>query len=112
MKVNIFMLFIALILAAMVFIGFNHYYGDLLYTVGTTVVALIMLATGMSFTPEDSPRSGIMIKVASWVFFIILMLVDILFAFYDISGTMFLIVNLAILCGWAVGVYSIARAKQ
>lgn len=112
MKINFFMLLVAIVVGLLLYFGFHHYYGNVLYSVAIALIGFLMFGTAAAVHLPTSHRSAAMLKVASAVFFFILLITDILFALFSISDAMFIIMNGLIVCFWAMSVYSIARARQ
>ena|GEM_PF-4849355 len=108
------MIIISLAIAGLIFFGFYKWYdpNDLLFLIGTTAISFILLAAATSVSYPETPRTGVMIKVVSSVFFLIILPADILMAAFKMSDTTFIITNGLALCIWATTVYAIGRARQ
>ncbi len=113
MKTNVFMLFISLVISGLIFYGF-HMWGDgnLLYSLGTSLVCLVLLCATTAFTSAEAKRSSLMVKTTSGIFFFLMLVTDILLAVCHASNTVFIIVNGLALCLWAMIAYGVSRAKQ
>lgn len=108
------MTLVSLIAAGLIFYGFYkwHMPESLLFSIGSAAVAFIMLLCTMAISFSKSPRSSVMFKTVSAIFFIVMLVVDI-FMSSDKSGeTTFIIVNGLAICLWLVITYGIARSKQ
>ena len=113
MKVNFFMLFIALVLCGLIFFGFYKWTDyDALYTWVSSVASLFFLVPALALKVADYPRGSTMMKVFSFVIFVVMLIANILFAKYEVSSTLYVIVNGALFCIWAGVCYGITSAKQ
>jgi hypothetical protein len=112
MKVNLFLLVIALLISGLVFYGFHVNTENLLFSLGSALVCLIYLSAAIAFSSPDAPRSNTMVKVTSGIFVVAALLLNMFFTAKDVSNATYLIVNGVLVCLWAGLVYGIDRAKQ
>ncbi|MDR2936799.1 MAG: hypothetical protein LBU80_05600 [Rikenellaceae bacterium] len=112
MKTNVFMLFISLVISGLIFYGFHTWGDNLLYSLGTSIVCLVLLCATTAFSSTEAKRSSLMVRTTSGIFFFLMLATDILLAVCHASNTVYIIVNGLALCLWAIIAYSIARAGQ
>ena len=113
MKINFFLLFIALAICGLVFFGFYNWTdNNLLYTSVSAGVSLFFLVPTIALTWPEHPRGTTMAKVLSGLVFVVALVANILLARYEVSSTTFIIVNGALFCIWAGLCYGITSAKQ
>ncbi len=113
MKINFFLLFLALVICGLISFGLYNTYDDrCFYSIATGGVAFLMLGTALALRMPESPRSGVLVRVVSSIFFVVMLIMDILFTCRGIGSTAFIVVNGIMLCVWAALVYGLGRAKQ
>ncbi len=112
MKINFPMLLIAMAISGLIFLGFHTWGDSLLFSLGTTGVCLAMFACATAFIISGSPRGTVMMRTASWCFFLPTLLADILLASFGAAHVPFIMVNGLLVCGWAATVYWIYNSKQ
>jgi len=113
MKVNFFLLFIALVLSGLVFYGFYEWTdNNALYSWISAVASLFFLIPALAVGIADYPRGTVMMKTFSAVIFVVMLIANILFAKYEVSNATFIIANGVLLCIWAGICYGVSSAKQ
>lgn len=112
MKVNPFLLVISLLLSGLIFYAFYVPCAHLPYALTTSLVAALTLIPAMSISIKDAHRLTVMVKVTSGAFFALTLVLNVLFAIWNIPFFVFIITNGVLLCACAVIVYSIAKTKQ
>lgn len=115
MKINIVPLFIAIAISALLSyalycMAVNVVDAPLLAIAGFIDLGL-PLAAAMSFSVENE-RATFNIKVLSIVFFIILLIINLIFGFIYSTFSTYLIINGLLLLVWILIVYSISKSKQ
>lgn len=113
MRINFFMLLIALLLCGLIFFGFYQWTGgNMLYTCVSSAVSLFFLVPPLALRSEDSARGNAMANVFSSTIFVLMLIANVLFARYEASTTLFVLVNGVLFCIWAAVYYGITKAKQ
>lgn len=113
MRLNFPMTLVSLIAAGLVFYGFYKWNDpeNFIYSVGSAVMAFIMLLSATAISLQ-TPRSSVMFKTTSAVFFTLMLVADICLAAFNFSDTTFIITNGAAICLWLIIIYGVAKAKQ
>ena len=112
MKVNVFLLLIALIVSGLAFYAFHANTENLLFSLGSALSCLIYLSAAIAFSLPDTPRAGSMVKVTSSIFAVVVLLLNLFFIAKNVSNVTFVVTNGILLCLWAGLVYGISRARQ
>lgn len=112
MRVNIFLLLLALALSGLAFYGFHSCTDNLLFSLGSALLCLVYLSAAMAFYTKESPRSGAMVKLVSGIFTGVVLLLNVFFVWKNVSDVTYIVTNGILLCVWAVTVYGIGRARQ
>lgn len=115
MRVNNLYLIIAVLLSALLAWGgyaISNYTDRNIYVLVTLFVSLgVTSVCGLALDYEEH-RSGVMIKTASWSFFMVLLIMDYVFAFFHFNIPLFIICNGVILLVSIVVVSSVYKTKM
>ena len=113
MKLNLFLSCIALVVSGLVFYGIYEVNSDkLIFPITATVVSAILLVLTMGISFKDYPRSTVMMKISTGIFWTIALVMNILFVVYDASNVVLIIANALLLSIGASLVYGISKSKQ
>ena len=113
MKLNLFLSFIAVVVSGLVFYGLYEMNQEkLIYPIVAAAVNVILLVFTMGVSFEAYPRSSIMLKTATGVFWFIALIMNILFVVFNVSNVVLIISNVLILSICSAIVYGIFKAKQ
>ena len=115
MKANIVLIIISLMISTLVAYALYNLTSvedtKNLLTIGSGLSFLLTLSATMGISFENK-RAGVNIKVLSVVFFILLLISNLIFTFITFSTSSYVITNGLLLVLWFLSAYSIARSKQ
>jgi hypothetical protein len=114
MKVNFIKSVIALAISGLIAYGFYSFHNSenkMLLIFGTFLFTAIttLLAIGISF---ELPRTTVMVRTVSGIFFAVALLSNLIFSFTDFSKPLYIIVNGVLFLIYVLVSYSISKAKQ
>lgn len=112
MKLNVFMLIIALIVGALIFYGFYSGTDRILLSVGSAVVCAVSLALALGTDIVDYPRTTTMFRVVAGLLFFAFLILDLLFWWFEVADAKFIIFNGILAVIGAVGLYTIGKSRQ
>ena len=113
MKLNIFLSCIAVVVSGLVFYGlYEANQEKLIYPITATVVSLLLLVFTMGISLSDYPRSTMMMKTTTGIFWFIALIMNILFVVFDVSNVVLIISNALLLAICSSVAYGISKSKQ
>lgn len=108
-KTAIAVLFGSLIAYSMSF--FNSFAGNLLFPIACGVESAIIMTIAMALELSWM-RTMTNIKITSWLFFVALLILNLIFGFVGVSTPLFIILNGAITLIYILIVYSLGKASK
>lgn len=112
MKLNVFMLVIALIVGGLIFYGLFSYSDRILLSSGSAVLCGAALLMSFGVEIVDRPRSTTMFRVLGGLLFLAFLIVDLLCLWLAASDAKFIILNGIIGVIGAIGLYLVYNSKQ
>jgi len=113
MRLNLFLSCIAVVVSGLVFYGLYEMNQEkLIYPIVAAAVNVILLVFTMGVSFDKYPRSTVMVKTATGVFWFIALIMNILFVVFEVSNVVLIIANVLILTICASITYGIFKAKQ
>ncbi len=112
MRINFFLLFISLIVGGLIFYGLYTASENTLYSAVASALAFVMLSATLAIRSKDAPRSSALVKLVSGIFFVVILILNVLLIFWNVAQPAFVITNGLALCLWAVLAYAIGRTHQ
>ena len=114
MKLNIVLAIIALCISILIAYGFYSFGNDnnkLLLSTGSFIALAVTLIVSIS-VDFDLPRTNINIKIVSGIFFLILLISNLIFSFCSFTTPTYIVVNGILLLIYLLITYSIHKSKQ
>lgn len=115
MKANIVLIIVSLVVGTLVAYAFYSLASaedtKMLLTIGSGLCFCLTLSASIGIAFENK-RAGVNIKVLSVVFFILLLISNLIFTFITFSTSAYIITNGLILVLWFLSAYLIAKSKQ
>lgn len=113
MKLNLFLSCIAVVVSGLVFYGLYEMNQEkLIYPIIAAAVNVILLVFTMGVSFEEFPRSTVMVKTTTGIFWFIALVMNILFVVFEVQNVVLIIANVLILSICAAIAYGIFKAKQ
>ncbi len=112
MKANLFLATIALLAGALIGYAFYAAGAGTLQVAVSGILCTLFLVAGMSLSVEGFPRTTILVRTATLVFFFAFLLLNILLTVVHIGQSAYIIINGLLTLAAAVIVYLILRSKQ
>lgn len=112
MKVNLFMLVIALIIGGLILYGFHALEATWLFSIIGAIICTLLLIASISIHLPEHPRSSLMFRTLSGILFFVLLVADIIFIEMKISEALFILTNGIVVASGAIGLHFIYKSEQ
>lgn len=112
MKVNVFLLIVALVIGGLLFYGFHALDTSLLFSIPGAVLCTVFLITSMSLSLPESPRSSLMFRTLGGILFMVLLIADLIFIRLEVSEAVFIVTNGLVAAIGATGMHFIYKSEQ
>ena len=112
MKINIFLLVIALFVGGLVYYIFSAFEADVLSRVCETVSCTLALVSVLAISIAGCPRETVMFKTWASIWFVVALLVNILFIVFQGMPRTVVITNCLLFAGGILGLYFIYKASH
>lgn len=112
MKINFFLLFIALIVGGLMYYSFSAFEADVLSRACETVSCTLALVGALAISIAGCSRESVMFKTWASVWFVVALLVNILFIVFEGTPKAVIITNCLLFVGGISGLYFIYKASH
>ncbi len=112
MKINFFLLFIALIVGGLMYYSFSAFEADVLSRACETVSCTLALVGALAISIAGCLRESVMFKTWASVWFVVALLVNILFIVFEGTPKAVIITNCLLFVGGISGLYFIYKASH
>jgi hypothetical protein len=115
MKANFIKAVIAICISGLISYGFYSFHDSdnkLLLSIGSFVFLAITLLFAIGISFDNLPRTTTMVQVVSIIFFIVALISNIAFSFFNFTPPIYIITNGIALLIYALVAYSVSRARQ
>lgn len=112
MKVNLFILIIALLIGGLTFYGFYAMDDNLLTSILGSALCTLFLVLSVGVNIPQYPRSSTMFNVLAGLLFVILLIANLVFTILKVSDAVFIITNGLVAAVGSIGLYFIYKSEQ
>ena len=112
MKINFFLLVIALIVGGLMYYSFSAFEADVLSRACEAVSCTLALVSALAISITGCPRETVMFKTWASIWFVVALLVNILFIVFKGMPKTVIITNCLLFVGGILGLYFIYKASH
>lgn len=112
MKINVFLLLVALFVSGLIYYGFSSFEENTLQLACETAVCTIALVSALAVSITGCPRETVMFRTLAAVWFGVSLLVNVLFLVFRATRGMVVITDGLLFAGGLLGLYFIYKASH